>query len=67
MWTQRAQNDLNGLKSSSWVALRGVKISKLESIGIKIYGHSNMALSPEKSEIFENFENYFFEFSQKQK
>ena len=28
-------------------------------------GPSNMALSPEKSEIFENFENYFFEFSQK--
>ena len=46
-------------------ALRVVKISKLETIGIKRYWPSTMALSSEKSEIFENFENYFFEFSQK--
>ena len=62
-----ASNELIGLKWSFWVGRDLVKILDLASFGKKSYGPSNMTLWPEKSEIFENFENYFFEFSQKHK
>ena len=64
---QEAPNDLIGLKRSPWVVLGLVKIWSWAGLGKKSNGLSKMTLGPEKSEIFENFQNYFFEFSRKPK
>ena len=62
-----ASNELIGLKWSFWVGRDLVKILDPATSSKKSYGPSNMTLWPEKSKIFENFENYFFEFFQKHK
>ena len=62
-----ASNELIGLKWSFWVGRDLVKILDPATSSKKSYGPSNTALWPEKSKIFGNFQNYFFEFSQKHK
>ena len=58
-------NELIGLKCSPWVFLGLVIILDLAKSSSKSYRPSNMAFWPEKSEFFENFEKYFFDFSHK--